>query len=234
MTDANPTNAPALDQPVGFSLSHIQALNSQLMREFAEAFAKVIDTKDEYTNGHSIRVAAYTRMLALQLGIEGPQIERMYNAALLHDIGKVCIPTELLLKNAPLTDKEYALVQSHPTRGYQILKDVVSMPEFAQAAGCHHERPDGKGYPRGLKGEEIPRIAQIIAAADSFDAMYSDRPYRPRMNFECAVDIVKNGRGNQFASDVVDAFLELVNKGLLRAKDDNGGGSFENIDNCYR
>lgn len=228
MTDTNPESLPTPD----LNLAHLRTFSTVLMREFAEAFAKVIDTKDEYTNGHSIRVAAYTRMLAIQLGIEGPQVERIYNAALLHDIGKICIPTELLLKKATLTDKEYALIQSHPTRGYEILKGVISMPEFAQAAGCHHERPDGKGYPRGLKGEEIPRIAQIIAVADSFDAMYSDRPYRPRMNFDCAVDIIRDGKGTQFASDVVDAFLEIVNKGILKAKDDNGGGCFTNIDNC--
>lgn len=234
MTKEAPTSDPTSDQLGLGDMFKIKELNGQLMREFAEAFARVIDTKDEYTNGHSRRVAAYTRMLAIQLGIDGDEIERMYNAALLHDIGKICIPTELLLKDSQLTSEEYALIQSHPTRGYQILKEVASMPEFALAAGCHHERPDGKGYPDQLSGEEIPRIAQIIAVADSFDAMYSDRPYRPRMNFECAVDIIRKGRGTQFTSDVVDAFMSLVEKGVLRAKDDDGGGCFDNIDNTTK
>lgn len=234
LTNETPTNDPAINQLEAASMLNIPELNGQLMREIAEAFAKVIDTKDEYTNGHSHRVAAYTRMLATQLHINGAEIERMYNAALLHDIGKVSIPTELLLKEEPLTDEEFFLIQSHPAKGYQILKGITSMPEFAQAAGCHHERPDGKGYPRGLKQEEIPRIAQIIAVADSFDAMYSDRPYRPRMNFECAVDIIRKGKGTQFTEDVVDAFLALVEKGFLRAKDDDGGGCFENIDNISK
>ena len=230
MITENQPNGPADDPLVATSIPN-NTNNGQLMREIAEAFAKVIDTQDEYTNGHSHRVAAYTRMLATQLGIKGEEIERMYNAALLHDIGKIGIPTELLLKDSPLTDEEFALIQSHPTMGYQILKDITSMPEFAQAARCHHERPDGKGYPRGLKQEQIPRIAQIIAVADGFDAMYSDRPYRPRMNFECVVDVIRKGRGTQFTEDVVDAFLVLVEKGLLRAKDDHGGGCFEEIDN---
>jgi len=225
---------PAIDQLDDIGLLGMQELNGKLMREFAEAFAKVIDTKDEYTNGHSIRVATYTKMLATQLGYDENEVERMYNAALLHNIGKICIPTELLLKESTLTKEEYALIQLHSSRGYQILKGIISIPEFAQAAGCHHERPDGKGYPRGLKGKGIPRIAQIIAVADGFDAMYSDRPYRPRMNFECAIQIIKEGKGTQFASDVVDAFLALVDKGILRAKDDNGGGCFDNIDNISR
>ena len=230
MANEIPVSDPAFDEPDASMLGSIEH-NNLLMRQIAEAFAEAIDIKDEYTNGHSHRVAAYTRMLATQLGIEGPEIERMYNAALLHDAGKISIPTELLLKDGALTSEEFALIKSHTVMGYKILKVITSMPEFAQAAICHHERPDGKGYPRGLKQGQIPRIAQIIAVADGFDAMYSDRPYRPRMNFECAVDIIRKGRGTQFTEDVVDAFLVLVQNGLLRAKDDHGGGCFDNIEN---
>ena len=108
------------------------------------------------------------------------------------------------------------------------------MPELAVGAGAHHERPDGKGYPKGLKSDEIPRVAQIIAVADTFDAMYSDRPYRKRMNFDKAVSIMKEVRGTQLAEDVVDAFLRLVDKGEFRAPDDEGGGTTEDIDNIHK
>ena len=108
------------------------------------------------------------------------------------------------------------------------------MPELAIGAGSHHERPDGRGYPKGLKGDEIPRVAQIIAVADTFDAMYSNRPYRKRMNFEKAVSIIKDVRGTQLQSDVVDAFLRLVDKGKFRAPDDFGGGTTEDINNIHK
>ena len=109
------------------------------------------------------------------------------------------------------------------------------MPDLAEGARSHHERPDGKGYPRGLKGEEIPRVAQIIAVADTFDAMYSNRPYRNRMNFEKAVSIIRENSGTQCEKDVVDAFVRLIEKGkITRAEDDNGGGTTENIDNIRK
>jgi energy-coupling factor transport system substrate-specific component len=105
------------------------------------------------------------------------------------------------------------------------------MPELAVGAQSHHERPDGKGYPNHLKGDEIPRVAQIIAVADCFDAMYSNRPYRNRMNFEKVVSIIREASGTQLTPDVVEAFLRLVDKGEFRAPDDHGGGSMENIEN---
>ena len=140
----------------------------------------------------------------------------------------------MLNKPGKLTDKEFNIIKSHAAQGYQLLKDISIMPELAIGAGYHHERPDGKGYPKGLKGEEIPRVAQIIAVADTFDAMYSDRPYRKRMNFEKAVSIIKEVSGTQLETDVVDAFLRLVDKGEFRAEDDNGGGTFEDINNIHK
>ena len=206
----------------------------QLIREIVEAFAKVIDMKDAYTNGHSTRVAQYTVMLARELGYDEETIEQYYNIALLHDIGKVGIPPEVLNKPGKLTDEEFAIIKSHTTLGYNTLKGISIMPELAIGAGAHHERPDGKGYPKGLKGDEIPRVAQIIAIADTFDAMYSNRPYRKRMNFEKAVSIIKNARGTQLTADVVDAFLRLVDKGEFRAPDDHGDGTTEDIDNIHK
>ena len=206
----------------------------QLIREIVEAFAKVIDMKDAYTNGHSSRVAQYTVMLARELGYDEETIEQYYDIALLHDIGKVGIPAEVLNKPGKLTDEEFAIIKSHAQLGYETLKGISIMPELAIGAGSHHERPDGKGYPKGLKGDEIPRVAQIIAIADTFDAMYSTRPYRKRMNFEKAVSIIKEVRGTQLTADVVDAFLRLVDKGEFRAPDDMGGGTTEDIDNIHK
>ena len=115
--------------------------------------------------------------------------------------------------------------------GYEVLDNISLMPEIAIGARAHHERPDGKGYPLGLTQDEIPRVAQIIAVADCFDAMYSNRPYRNRMNFDKVVSIIKEVSGTQLTPDVVDAFLRLVEKGEFRAPDDDGGGSTESIEN---
>lgn len=211
-----------------------EAEQKLLIREIVEAFAKVIDMKDKYTNGHSTRVAEYTSMLTRELGYDDETVEKYYNIALLHDIGKIGVPGEVLNKNGKLSDEEFNKIKSHSGLGYNALKDISIMPELAIGAGAHHERPDGRGYPKGLKGDEIPRVAQIIAVADTFDAMYSDRPYRKRMNFEKAVSIMKEVRGTQLTSDVVDAFLRLVDKGEFKAPDDNGGGSTEDIDNIHK
>ncbi len=201
------------------------------IREITEAFAKVIDMKDKYTNGHSTRVAQYTARLAEELGYDKETVEKYYRIALLHDIGKIGVPPEVLNKNGKLTDEEFEKIKSHTSQGYEVLKDISIMPELSVGAQSHHERPDGRGYPNHLKGDEIPRVAQIIAVADCFDAMYSNRPYRNRMNFDKVVSIIREVSGTQLEPDVVDAFLRLVDKGELRAKDDHGGGSMENIEN---
>ena len=199
-----------------------------------EAFAKVIDMKDRYTNGHSTRVAQYTAMLAKELGYDEETVEKYYRIALLHDIGKIGVPPEVLNKPCKLTDEEFEIIKSHTSKGYDALKEITIMPELAIGAQAHHERPDGRGYPNHLKGDEIPRVAQIIAVADCFDAMYSNRPYRNRMNFEKVVSIIKEVSGTQLAADVVDAFLRLADKGVLRDPDDHGGGTTENIDNIRK
>ena len=215
------------------SLIERQKHDKQLTREIIEAFAKVVDLKDKYTQGHSFRVAQYTELLAKELGYDEDTIEKYHNIALMHDIGKVGVPDSVLNKPGKLTDDEYDLIKSHTSRGYDVLQNISIMPEIAVGAQAHHERPDGKGYPLGLKGEEIPRVAQIIAVADTFDAMYSNRPYRPRMNFEKVVSIIKGAAGVQLSADVVDAFLRLVDKGEFRAPDDHGGGSEEDIENIH-
>lgn len=211
-----------------------QQENKLFIREMTEAFARTVDMKDRYTNGHSTRVAEYTVLLAKELGYDEETVDKYYYIALLHDIGKIGVPSTVLNKNGKLTDEEFGIIKSHSAKGYQALKDISIMPDLAIGAGAHHERPDGNGYPKGLKGDEIPRVAQVIAVADTFDAMYSDRPYRKRMNFDKAVSIIKEVAGTQLAPDVVDAFLRLVEKGYFRAPDDHGGGTTEDIDNIHK
>ncbi len=205
--------------------------NKLLIREIVTAFSKAVDMKDKYTNGHSIRVAKYTAMLAKELGLDDETVEQYYDIALMHDVGKIGVPEDVLNKPGKLTDEEFEAIKSHTTMGYNALKEISVMPELAIGAASHHERPDGKGYPKGLKGDEIPRVAQVIAVADTFDAMYSNRPYRKRMNFDKAVSIIKEVSGTQLASDVVDAFLRLADKGAFRSSDNDSDESTENINN---
>ena len=211
-----------------------QEENRLFIREMTQAFAKTIDMKDKYTNGHSTRVANYTAMLTRELGYDEETVEKYYNIALLHDIGKIGVPGKVLNKPGKLDDEEYQIIQSHSALGYDVLKDISIMPELAIGAGAHHERPDGKGYPNHLTGDQIPRVAQIIAVADTFDAMYSNRPYRNRMNFDKVVSVIREVSGTQLTPDVVDAFLRLVEKGEFRDPDDHGGGSTEVIDNVEK
>ena len=211
-----------------------QEENKLFVKEMTEAIARTIDMKDRYTKGHSTRVAEYTAMLAEELGYDEDTVEKYYNIALLHDIGKIGIKPEVLNKNGKLTDEEFTLIKSHSIQGYNVLKDISIMPELATGARSHHERPDGRGYPDGLKEDEIPRAAQIIAVADTFDAMYSNRPYRNRMNFEKVVSIIKEVSGTQLTEDVVDAFLRLVEKGKFKDPKDTGGGSMDDINNIHK
>ncbi|MBR5357958.1 MAG: HD domain-containing protein [Clostridiales bacterium] len=197
----------------------------KLIREITEAFAKVIDMKDKYTRGHSVRVAYYTSLLAREMGCSDDDVEKYYNIALMHDVGKIGIPMEVLNKPGKLDDNEYETIKSHAALGYDTLKDISIMPELSIGAGMHHERPDGKGYPNGLHGEEIPLVARIIGVADTFDAMYSNRPYRNRMPFEKVVGIIKEVSGTQLDPEVVNAFLSLVDKGVLKDVDDKTAGA---------
>lgn len=192
-----------------------QKENQKLINEMTQVFARCIDMKDEYTRGHSSRVALYTSLIAKQLGKSDEEVSKIYNIALLHDIGKISIPDKILNKPGKLDDEEYAVMKSHSPNGYNILKDITIAPEIAIGAGAHHERYDGRGYPNGLKGEEIPEVAQIIAVADTFDAMYSTRPYRRQMPLEEVVNEIKRCSGSQFNPKMVDAFLKVVDSGVL-------------------
>ncbi|MCR5725455.1 MAG: HD domain-containing protein [Treponema sp.] len=198
---------------------HAIRLRAEDERRFANAiigaFANCVDGKDEYTNGHSLRVAQYTKMLARKLGETDSTIEKYYNIALLHDIGKIGVPDAILKKPAPLDSEERPIMQHHADRGYAILKDVRIQDDLAAGAHFHHERYDGKGYPLGLKGDDIPWVARIIAVADTFDAMSSTRPYRKRLPLDYIINEIDRISGSQLDPKVVDAFMELYREGAF-------------------
>lgn len=183
------------------------------------SFAQMIDKKDEYTSGHSFRVAEYSRKLARKIGYSDALAQKVYNIALLHDIGKIAVPSRILHKPAGLDDDEYSIVKEHASLGKEILQEIDSLPEISLGAGYHHEKYDGTGYPEGLKGEAIPKIAQIISVADAFDAMYSTRPYRKRMDLEDCLMEIRKGEGTQFNPELAEAFIEMVHEGWLEKVD---------------
>ena len=185
------------------------------IRQVIQVFAKSIDVKDEYTNGHSFRVAKYTKMIAEKAGYSEAEVEKFYNIGLMHDMGKITIPNEILNKPGRLTDEEFAIMKQHASNGYEILKEVEVLPELALGAGYHHERMDGKGYPSGKTADEIPDVAQIIAVADTFDAMHSTRPYRRKMKMEDIIAELKRVSGTQLNEKYVQMLLTLIEEGKI-------------------
>lgn len=200
-------------------IQRIQERHRKELIEFTDsiidAFSVCIDGKDSYTNGHSLRVAKYTKMLAIKLGSNKEEAQKFYNIALLHDIGKIGIPDEILNKPGKLTDEEYETMKSHTYRGYEILKKVKTQKDIADGAQYHHERFDGKGYPARLGGEKIPYVARVISVADAFDAMSSTRPYRKKLPMSFIVEEIKKCSGTQFDPRVASAFLELYKEGVF-------------------
>jgi len=174
-----------------------------------KALVASIDAKDPYTMGHSERVAELSTLIARGIGFEPEQIERVRVAGLVHDVGKIGIPDWVLRKPGKLDDQEFALVRMHPETGYRILKDVPLMSDVLPAVLEHHERYDGKGYPYGIKGEQISLLGRIVAIADSFDAMCSSRAYRTGLDRAKALAEVANCSGTQYDPNLVEVFLKL-------------------------
>lgn len=187
----------------------------RLLDQVIRAFAKAIDLKDHYTRGHSVRVAKYSRVIAKAMGWSKERVANLYRVALLHDVGKVVIPDEILNKRGPLTAEEYARMKQHPDIGAAILAKITQFPMIAVGAKCHHERIDGKGYGHGLKGSEIPLEARIIAVADAFDTMNSTRVYRTRLAREKIISELENARGTQLDAKITDVLLQLIAEGKV-------------------
>ena len=173
-----------------------------------EALAEAIEKKDHYTGGHTKRVVHYSMCIAKYMDLTPEVIERIRLGALLHDVGKIGIEDQILKKEAPLDPPEWKVMQTHPQQGFDILNRVDGLKDVIGGMRYHHERWDGKGYPTGLKGEEIPLIARVIAVADTYDAMVSTRPYRKGLDPQFAFDEIVRYRGTQFDPCVVDAFVQ--------------------------
>ena len=178
--------------------------------EVMEALAHTIDAKDKYTNGHSVRVAKYSRMIAEKMGLSAEMCENIYYMGLLHDIGKIGVPNEIINKPAKLTDEEYDVIKTHPGIGYGILSEIKSRPDLATGALWHHERYDGKGYPEHKAGEDIPLEARIIAVADTYDAMTSNRSYRKFLPQEKVRSEIENNIGTQFDPEAARCMLKVI------------------------
>jgi response regulator RpfG family c-di-GMP phosphodiesterase len=206
----------------------------QLLREQEDAYlqmlqslAKALETKDAYTASHSSRVSRYAVRLARRLGFSDDQLKVLKQGALMHDLGKIGIADAVLNKPSALTDAEYEQIQRHPVYTAAIMRPLKRLAEHAAIAAWHHERWDGRGYPDGLKGEEIPLAARIVAIADTWDAMTGDRVYRRGMPVEKALAILTNEvESGQFEPQLLETFLEMIREDLQRKRTTRPGGNY--------
>ena len=197
-----------------------QQIKLNMANETVMAIANAVDAKDVRTHQHSLRVAEYSVLIAKEMNCfkwwqKNKILSNLRKAAQMHDIGKIAIPDSVLNKVGRLTDDEYEKMKSHVIRGSEILKDFTLVENVVDGTKYHHERYDGKGYPEGLKGEEIPLFARIIGVADAFDAMTSNRVYRNHMDTDYVMNEMKRGRGAQFDPEVLDAFFRLIDKKVI-------------------
>jgi putative nucleotidyltransferase with HDIG domain len=191
-------------------------VNNELFMGTIRALADAIDEKDPYTRGHSERVNRYAVLLAKQIGLEKKEIRQVHIASLFHDIGKIGIEDKILRKPAMLTDEEYTVMKQHPEKGAQILSKIRAMHDIIPGLRFHHERWDGSGYPLGLKGEEIPMAARIVAVADAFDAMTTNRPYQKAMPFDKAIGRLLELSDRVYDRKVVTAFADAYRIGMFK------------------
>lgn len=192
-------------------------LHEELKETFYEtihAFAETIELRDPYTGGHTRRVMEFSIAIAIRMGLPQSEREKLRLSAILHDIGKIGVPDPVLLKPGRLDPEEAREMMKHSEIGADMLSRIKKLKEIIPGIKHHHERFDGRGYPSGLKGKDIPIIARIITVADAFDAMTTDRPYRKGLDFETAVDELKKNSGTQFDPDVIKPFL-VICKNLL-------------------
>lgn len=193
----------------------------QISFETIATIASMIEAKDSYTKGHSVRVSEYSARLAKELGWSEDKIGNLRYVALLHDIGKVGIPDSVLNKPGKLNEIEFSVIKSHTSIGGDILNDIKTIAGVSLGAKYHHERYDGKGYPTGVAGEDIPEIARIICIADAYDAMNSKRIYRDNLSKDEIYSQLENGKGTQFDPKLTDLFLKLLDEDKLVIEDDD-------------
>ncbi|WP_237562795.1 HD-GYP domain-containing protein [Bacillus dakarensis] len=179
--------------------------------ELTTALANALDSRDPYTLNHSENVAKYAVQIAEKMGLPKASCEILRKGSLLHDTGKIGIQEHVLMKNGKLTDEEYEIIKSHPTIGFNMVKHISDFHSngVLDIILYHHERYDGKGYAKGLKGEQIPLFARIVAVADTFDAMTSKRVYREKLDLAFTLNVIRNNKGTQFDPYIADVFLAL-------------------------
>ncbi len=184
----------------------------KISMQIVTALSGAIDAKDTYTNGHSTRVAYYSTQIARRTGLTEKEQNDIYMMGLLHDVGKIGIPDAIINKPGKLTDEEYAIIKNHPVMGAGILKNITEFPKLCTGARWHHERYDGKGYPDGILGENIPLEARIIAVADAYDAMSSKRSYRDVLPQEVVRAEMEKGKGTQFDPVFAEIMLSMIDE----------------------
>lgn len=187
----------------------IEILNQSIM-----TFTYFIDAKDRYTRNHSVRVAIYAKEIGRRLGLEEEDLQNLYYGTLLHDVGKIGIPDEILRNDGSLNQDEYEIIKTHPMKGVEMLKHFTSIPNISDCAHYHHEKYDGTGYPEGLKGDQIPLFARIATVADAFDVMSLDRMYRKAIGYDEIIAEFKKNSGSQFDPQLVPIIIDMMNDGF--------------------
>jgi putative nucleotidyltransferase with HDIG domain len=201
-----------LESLVKARTDQLQAAMSSLERSYditLETLGDALDLKDRETEGHSKRVTAFTIAIARAMGLTREQINVLARGAFLHDIGKMAIPSSILIKPGKLDADETVMMREHCDHGYKIVKKIPFLSEAAEIVYAHHERFDGSGYPRGLKGEQIPLGARLVAVANTLDSITSDLPYRPAQSLQAAREEIAKWSGRQFDPEIVKTFLEM-------------------------
>jgi len=198
----------------------LKAENKRISEQAARTILKALDVKDNYTFGHSMRVAYFSLVTGAEAKLTDEEMSDLELSAIFHDIGKIGTPDAVLNKPSRLSEEEFHVMKQHPEKSYEILKDFPNFEKIATNARLHHERFDGKGYPLGLKGEEIPVAARIILIADTFDAMTSTRPYRKGLPYDVAFDELLQFSGSQFDPHLVKMFIQGMKKEALKGEDE--------------
>ena len=175
-----------------------------------QAWLRALELKDANTGGHAVRATELSLMFAREFGLDDGELLHLRRGALLHDIGKIGVPDAILKKPGPLSEAEWALMKQHPELGYEMLAPIPFLRPAIDIVHCHHENWDGSGYPRGLKGEEIPLSARIFSVCNVWDALMTDQPYRKAWIEEEALSYIEHGSGKQFDPDIVAAFMKFI------------------------
>jgi len=190
--------------------------NRELFVGSIRMIAAAIDEKDPYTRGHSARVAKFSSIIGEQMGLNAEEVDRLRISALLHDVGKIGVDDRVLKKPGALTAEEFELMKQHPVKGANIMRPVAQLKEMLPGIELHHEHIDGRGYPYGLKRDQIPMVARIIAVADTLDAMTTNRPYQSAMDLNFALSRIRQLTGTKFDPEVVDALEAVIQSGRLK------------------